>query len=133
MDGIRLAHEIARAGPLASWLKREVCPGPKTTSDEEISEYARTVAHTVCHLAGTGRMGATTDELAVVGPDLRIRGSYGARVADASVFPTMPAVNPMVGVLTVGEKCAELIVEKRNRDRHRLRDRAQQLTPGGDV
>jgi choline dehydrogenase-like flavoprotein len=33
----------------------------------------------------------------------------GIRVADASVFPTMPAVNPMIGVLMVGEKAAELI------------------------
>ncbi|MEU8824146.1 GMC oxidoreductase [Streptomyces sp. NPDC048636] len=129
VDGIRIAREIAKAEPLAGWLKREVCPGPEITSDEEISEYARKVAHTVYHPAGTCRMGATTDEQAVVGPDLRIRGLDGVRIADASVFPTMPAVNPMIGVLMVGEKCAELLTQ----DRHRSRDRAPQPAPGGDA
>ncbi|MEU4208525.1 GMC oxidoreductase [Streptomyces sp. NPDC026206] len=109
VDGIRIAREIAKAEPLAGWLKREVCPGPDITSDEEISEYARKVAHTVYHPAGTCRMGADGDELAVVDPQLRIRGLEGIRIADASVFPTMPAVNPMIGVLMVGEKCAELL------------------------
>ncbi|MBO0652989.1 GMC family oxidoreductase N-terminal domain-containing protein [Streptomyces triculaminicus] len=111
VDGIRLAREIARTQPLAGWLKREVCPGPEVTSDEDLSEYARKVAHTVYHPAGTCRMGATGDELAVVDPQLRIRGLDGIRIADASVFPTMTAVNPMIGVLMVGEKCAELLAE----------------------
>ncbi|MGW1076644.1 GMC family oxidoreductase [Streptomyces sp. NPDC002537] len=110
VDGIRIAREIAKREPLAGWLKREVCPGPEITSDEDISEYARKVAHTVYHPAGTCRMGAATDELAVVDPQLRIRGLDGIRIADASVFPTMPAVNPMIGVLMVGERCAELLL-----------------------
>ncbi|MGR8008803.1 GMC family oxidoreductase [Streptomyces hypolithicus] len=109
VDGIRIAREIAKAEPLAKWLKREVCPGPEVTSDADISEYARKVAHTVYHPAGTCRMGAADDEQAVVAPDLKIRGLEGIRIADASVFPTMPAVNPMIGVLMVGEKCAELL------------------------
>ncbi|MEV4442180.1 GMC oxidoreductase [Streptomyces sp. NPDC049577] len=109
VDGIKLAREIAKTEPLAGWLKREVCPGPEVTDDEAISEYARKVAHTVYHPAGTCRMGAADDDLAVVDPHLRIRGLDGVRIADASVFPTMPAVNPMIGVLMVGEKCAELL------------------------
>ncbi|MGR3936356.1 GMC family oxidoreductase [Streptomyces sp. BRA346] len=133
VDGIRLAREIAKTEPLAGWLKREVCPGPEITSDEEISEYARKVAHTVYHPAGTCKMGATDDDLAVVGPDLRIRGLSGIRIADASVFPTMPAVNPMIGVLMVGEKCADLLVGERDQVRYRSRDRAAQLAPGGEA
>jgi choline dehydrogenase len=109
VEGIRIARRIARTEPLAGWLKREVCPGPEVTDDEELSAYARQVAHTVYHPAGTCRMGATDDPLAVVDPELRVRGLDGLRIADASVFPTMPAVNPMIGVLMVGEKCAELI------------------------
>jgi choline dehydrogenase len=54
-------------------------------------------------------MGAADDEQAVVDPELRIRGLDGIRIADASVFPTMPAVNPMIGVLMVGERAVELI------------------------
>ncbi|WP_320785225.1 GMC family oxidoreductase [Streptomyces sp. CRN 30] len=111
VDGIRVAREVAKTEPLAGWLGREVCPGPNVLNDAELSEYARKVAHTVYHPAGTCRMGAADDPLAVVGPDLRVRGLRGLRVADASVFPTMPAVNPMIGVLMVGEKAVELIGE----------------------
>ncbi|MDO0926124.1 GMC family oxidoreductase N-terminal domain-containing protein [Streptomyces sp. TG1A-8] len=109
VDGIRIAREIARTEPLSGWLKREVCPGPQVVDDAELSEYARRAAHTVYHPAGTCRMGAADDELAVVDPDLRIRGLDGIRIADASVFPTIPAVNPMIGVLMVGEKAADLL------------------------
>jgi choline dehydrogenase len=109
VDGIRIAREIAKTQPLAGWLKREVAPGPDITGDEELSAYARHVAHTVYHPAGTCRMGADGDELAVVDSELRVRGLDGIRIADASVFPTMPAVNPMIGVLMVGEKCADLV------------------------
>ncbi|MFX4290761.1 GMC family oxidoreductase [Streptomyces bohaiensis] len=109
VDGIRLAREVAAAEPLASWLKREVCPGPELNSDEELSAYARRAAHTVYHPAGTCRMGAADDRDAVVDPALRVRGLTGVRVADASVFPTIPAVNPMVCVLMVGERAAELL------------------------
>ncbi|MEV7981938.1 GMC oxidoreductase [Streptomyces sp. NPDC086519] len=109
VDGIRLAREIARTEPLAGWLKREVCPGPEIVGDAELSEYARRVAHTVYHPAGTCKMGAVDDRLAVVDPELRIRGLDGIRIADASVFPAMPAVNPMIGVLMVGEKAVDLL------------------------
>ncbi|MGW0750824.1 GMC family oxidoreductase [Streptomyces sp. NPDC002587] len=109
VDGIKLAREIAATEPLAGWLGREVCPGPEITDDEALSAYARSVAHTVYHPAGTCKMGAADDERAVVGPDLKVRGLDGIRIADASVFPTMPAVNPMIGVLMVGEKAAELL------------------------
>ncbi|WP_438318578.1 GMC family oxidoreductase [Streptomyces sp. HUAS TT3] len=109
VDGIRMAREVARTEPLAGWLRREVCPGPEITGDEELSAYARSVAHTVYHPAGTCRMGAADDPEAVVDPELRVRGLDGLRIADASVFPTMPAVNPMIGVLMVGEKAAELL------------------------
>ncbi|MET7985563.1 GMC oxidoreductase [Streptomyces sp. NPDC005281] len=109
VDGIKIAREIAEAEPLAGWLKREVCPGPAVTGDEELSAYARQVAHTVYHPAGTCRIGGLSDERAVVDPELRVRGLEGIRIADASVFPAMPAVNPMIGVLMVGEKAADLI------------------------
>ncbi|GAA4659668.1 GMC family oxidoreductase N-terminal domain-containing protein [Streptomyces chumphonensis] len=130
VDGIRLAREIARTEPFARWLRREVCPGPQVTSDEELSAYARQVAHTVYHPAGTCRMGAEDDALAVVDPQLRVRGLSGLRIADASVFPTMFAVNPMIGVLMVGEKAADLLrAGPSGRNPHDSHE--EPTTPGG--
>ncbi|MFJ9925851.1 GMC family oxidoreductase [Streptomyces misionensis] len=109
VDGVKIAREIARTEPFAGWLKREVFPGPDVTDDEQLSELLRKAHHTVYHPAGTCRMGAVDDELAVVDPELKIRGLDGIRIADASVFPTLFAVNPMIGVLMVGEKAVDLI------------------------
>ncbi|HEY3682572.1 MAG TPA: GMC oxidoreductase [Streptosporangiaceae bacterium] len=113
VDGIRVAREVAAMEPLASWLVREVAPGPGVQDDDGISAYARSVAHTVYHPAGTCRMGAADDPLAVVGPDLRVRGVGGLRIADASVFPSLPSPNPMVTVLMVGERAADLVRDPR--------------------
>jgi choline dehydrogenase-like flavoprotein len=45
----------------------------------------------------------------VVDPGLRPRGFPKARIADASVFPMMPTVNPTVAVLLIGERAADQI------------------------
>ncbi|OAP55680.1 hypothetical protein AYL99_09832 [Fonsecaea erecta] len=108
--GLRAARRIAEQAPFKDWIKREVAPGPHIQSDEALSEYARKVAHTVYHPAGTTKMGDVhTDELAVVDENLRVRGLKGLRIADAGVFPAMTTINPMLTVLGVGERCAELV------------------------
>jgi len=108
--GLKAAREIAQQAPFKDWIKREVAPGPKVQSDEDLSEYGRRVAHTVYHPAGTTKMGdVKKDEYAVVDPELKIRGLQGVRIADAGVFPEMPTINPMLTVLGIGERAAELI------------------------
>ncbi|CAG9992942.1 unnamed protein product [Clonostachys byssicola] len=112
VESLKVSREVAKQEPFKSWIKREVAPGPKVQSDEDLSEYGRRVASTVYHPCGTLRMGNTErDELAVVGPDLRLKGIGSIRVADASVFPEIPTINPMVTVLGVGERCAELVAQ----------------------
>ncbi|KAJ4382230.1 hypothetical protein N0V86_002563 [Didymella sp. IMI 355093] len=108
--GLKAAREIAKQAPFKDWIKREVAPGPKLQTDEELSEYGRRVAHTVYHPAGTTKMGdVKKDEYAVVDPELKIRGLQAVRIADAGVFPEMPTINPMLTVLAIGERAAELI------------------------
>lgn len=108
--GLKAAREIAQQAPFKDWIKREVAPGPKVQSDEDLSEYGRRVAHTVYHPAGTTKMGdVKKDEYAVVDPELKVRGLQGVRIADAGVFPEMPTINPMLTVLGIGERAAELI------------------------
>ena len=109
VDGLRLAREVAATSPFREWIRREVAPGPALTTDAELSAYGRASHNTVYHPVGTCRMGAVDDPLAVVDPELRVRGLDGLRIADASVFPTMPTVNPMVAVLLIGERAAALV------------------------
>ncbi|KAJ9631615.1 hypothetical protein H2203_000014 [Taxawa tesnikishii (nom. ined.)] len=111
--GFRAARKVAEQEPFKSWLKREVAPGPQCQSDEELSKYGRSVAHTVYHPAGTTKMGdVAKDDMAVVDHELKVRGLKGVRIADAGVFPDMPTINPMLTVLGVGERAAELIAQQ---------------------
>jgi choline dehydrogenase-like flavoprotein len=109
VDGLEIAREVAAASPLSGWLLREVAPGPDVRDRQALSEYGRRVAHTVYHPAGTCAMGPDGDARAVVDPELRVRGVPGLRVVDASVFPELPSANPMVAILMVGERAAELV------------------------
>ncbi|KAB8339322.1 hypothetical protein FH972_022255 [Carpinus fangiana] len=111
--GMKAARKIAQQAPFKDWLKREVAPGPKIQTDEQLSEYARRAAHTVYHPAGTTKMGnLQKDNLAVVDPLLKVRGLKNVRIADAGVFPEMPTINPMLTVLAIGERAAELIAQE---------------------
>jgi choline dehydrogenase-like flavoprotein len=70
------------------------------------AELRRNVGHTY-HPACTARIGTEAD--GVVDPDLRVHGVAGLRVADASVFPTIPHGNTHAPAVLVGEKAAAMI------------------------
>lgn len=118
--GLKAARAIAATEPFRSWIAREIAPGPSVTTDAELSAYGRKVHHTVYHPAGTTKMGNLADPLAVVDPALRVRGLHKLRIADAGVFPEMTTVNPMLTVLAVGERAAEMVAEEGGWRRERL-------------
>jgi choline dehydrogenase-like flavoprotein len=116
VEGILLARKIAAQEPMKSWIKRETFPGPEVTDREELSKLLRATHHTVYHPSGTCRMGASEDGMAVVDPELRVRGVNGLRVVDASVLPTLSTTNPVVTILMVAERAADLMRDARARD-----------------
>jgi choline dehydrogenase len=106
IEGLRLCMEIAHTEPLSDWIARPyLCPA--STSDEDVAAYVRARAQTAYHPVGTCRMGV--DELAVVDPQLRVRGVEGLRVVDASIMPTIPRGNTNAPTIAVAERAAELI------------------------
>lgn len=111
VEGIRLARQIANQEPLRSWISREVAPGEHVVRDDELAQYIARTANTVYHPAGTCRMGAADDPLAVVDPQLRVLGIKRLRIADASIFPDMITVNPCITCMMIGERCADFILD----------------------
>jgi choline dehydrogenase len=113
LAGISLARRIAAQPALRAWVERELVPGPHAVTEGELSDYIRTTHNTVYHPAGTARMGAMDDTEAVLDPRLRVKGVTGLRVADASVLPFLPAVNPNITVMMIGEKASDLLAGQR--------------------
>jgi choline dehydrogenase len=106
--GMRKAREIAAAQPLADAVAREIFPGPGVgDSDEELAEDIRRRVELIYHPVGTCKMGSGGD--AVVGPELRVRGVAGLRVADASIMPVIPGGNTNAPAIMVGERASDLI------------------------
>ncbi|HET9255242.1 MAG TPA: GMC family oxidoreductase N-terminal domain-containing protein, partial [Pseudonocardiaceae bacterium] len=100
--GIRLARRIAAQPVLRDWIARELAPGADAVTDEDLIGYIRKTHNTVYHPAGTVRMGAPGDPRAALDPRLRVKGVTGLRVADASVMPFLPAVNPNITIIMIG-------------------------------
>jgi choline dehydrogenase-like flavoprotein len=88
-------------------LHEELTPGAATQDDESLTEYIRKMASTTWHPVGTCKMG--TDAMAVVDPELRMRGLERLRVADASIMPTMVSGNTNAPTMMIGEKASDLI------------------------
>ncbi|TFI44136.1 choline oxidase [Rhodococcus sp. 1R11] len=109
LAGLKLARTIAADGPLADWIERELAPGPDAVTDDDLLDYVHKTHNTVYHPAGTARMGSVNDALAVLDPELRVKGISRLRVVDASAMPKLPYVNPNITVMTMAEKCADLI------------------------
>ena len=109
--GVRLARRIVSQPAMAEWAERELAPGPDAQSDDEIIDYIHKTHNTVYHPSCTARMGPDGDRDAVLDPRLRVRGVQGLRVADGSAMPFLPAINPCITTMMIGEKCADMMKE----------------------
>jgi choline dehydrogenase len=108
-QSLRLTRRIVSQPALARYQPREIKPGPQYQSDEELARLAGDIATTIFHPVGTCRMGAADDPLAVVDPELKLRGVSRLRVVDASVMPTITSGNTNSPTLMIAERAAEWI------------------------
>jgi choline dehydrogenase len=105
--GVRRLLDTVRAGPLARYVDRPFLPAREPSTDEDVVEHLRRWTQTLYHPVGTCAMGQ--GERAVVDPLLRVRGTTGLRVADASVMPVVPRGNTNAPTVMVAEKAADLL------------------------
>src|SRR5262249_25402722 len=105
--GVHLVRRIARAVAFTPYRGAEYHPGVGVRSDEEIAAFIRSKMETLYHPVGTCKMGSAP--LAVVDARLRVRGTTGLRVVDASVMPTLVGGNTNAPVIMIAEKAADLI------------------------
>ena len=106
--GIEFARRMTAHLTSRNVIAEELLPGPAVRSTEQLGQFVRDRAwgH---HAAGTCAIGPR-EAGGVVDAGLRVHGTTGLRVADASVFPRMPGTFIASAVMMVGERAAELIL-----------------------
>ena len=109
VDGFRMMRRIAGTKALDELRGDEFSPGKAVESDAEILQWIRGNSQTAYHPIGTCRMGQGPNT--VVDERLRVHRLDGLRIADASIFPTMPSGNTNAPAIMVGEKAADLLRE----------------------
>lgn len=108
--GIKKAIEILEAPSLAKLIKRRHLPQEGLENDEDgLRDYVRQTAKTVFHPAGTCKMGADTDTMAVLDNELRVRGVDGLRVCDASAMPNLISGNTNAPTMMIAERAARFM------------------------
>ncbi len=112
LTAIRKCREICAHAEMAEHLGEELTPGAARASDAELTEEIRLRAMTVYHPVGSCKMGV--DEMAVVGPTLKVRGIEGLRVADASIMPHVTGGNTNAPSMMIGERAAALVQQEAN-------------------
>jgi len=107
LEGVAMIREIMASPVFGTQVKSEIHPGVALDAEamkDEVTNRATSIYHGV----GTCRMG--TDDRAVVGPDLKVKGIDGLRVADASIMPSIIGGNTNAPSVMIGEQCAGFIL-----------------------
>ena len=107
LEGVQMIRDIMTNPLLGGRVKSEIHPGAALDAEKMKSEVTNR-ATSIYHAVGSCRMGV--DDRAVVGPDLRVRGIEGLRVADASIMPSIIGGNTNAPSVMIGEKAAELVL-----------------------
>ncbi|KAF5367812.1 hypothetical protein D9757_010326 [Collybiopsis confluens] len=81
---------------------------PTSESDDDLDTFADENLTTTYHYSSSCRMAPEAD-LGVVDDELRVHGIAGLRIADASIFPHVPACHLQAPVVMVAERCAEFL------------------------
>jgi choline dehydrogenase len=109
---IRVTREIFGQKAFDPYRGKEILPGEKYQTDDELDDHIRRHAESAYHPCGTCKMGRASDPMAVVDPELRVIGVDGLRVADSSIFPRITNGNLNGPSIMVGEKASDHILGK---------------------
>jgi choline dehydrogenase-like flavoprotein len=107
VDSVRIGQEIMAQPSIAKYIVDEFMPGPETRTRAAYEAYVRKESRSGYHPVGTCKMGE--DEMAVVDPQLRVRGVEGLRVADASIMPRLVSGNTNAPSIMIGERAADFL------------------------
>jgi choline dehydrogenase len=107
VEGVKVSREIFEQPSLQKYIKSTRFPDDAVRSQSDFEAYARQYGRTSYHPTCTCKMGV--DEMAVVDPQLRVRGLDGIRICDSSVMPSLIGSNTNAPTIMIAEKASDLI------------------------
>ena len=108
VEGIQFVRAMTQDLRAQGVVAAEELPGDERRSEEQLKEFVRDNAwgH---HASCTCPIGPR-EKGGVLSSDLRVHGTAGLRVVDASVFPRIPGYFIASAVYMIGEKAADVIL-----------------------
>lgn len=107
--GQRFFIEAFRTEPLKSRIANVQLP--VKDDEESLRLHCKRFVKTNYHPAGTCKMGADGDPMAVLDARMRVRGVAGLRVCDMSAVPNINAGNTNAPAMMLGDRCADFILQ----------------------
>ncbi|MEI8240178.1 MAG: choline dehydrogenase [Actinomycetota bacterium] len=110
VEAIRTARHILAQQALAPYNGGEISPGAAVETDEQILDWVRKDGETALHPSCTARMGAEDDGCVVDPLTMKVWGTEGLRVCDASAMRYVTNGNIYAPVMMMAEKASDLIL-----------------------
>jgi choline dehydrogenase len=107
-EAVRLCVRFQDHEDYKKIVKRRIAPTDEDlATDETLDAWLKRNVSTSQHLAGTCKMGPSSDETAVVDQYCRVHGLQGLRVVDTSVMPNVVRANTNATAIMIAERVAE--------------------------
>ena len=79
-------------------------------TDAELTAFCQRTVKTNYHPVGTCAMGVDRNPMAVVTPELKVRGIENLRIFDASIMPNLISANTNAPTMAVADKAVGLMM-----------------------
>jgi len=113
LEAVKFLRTLAATQAMAPVVDSEILPGPTVTGDAALIDDIRERTGTVFHPSCTCAMGADP-ATSVLDADLRVWGTEGLRVVDASSFPNIVSGNLNLPVMMLATCAADRILADRS-------------------
>lgn len=105
--GTKLTRRLMATNAMRPYIVEEYKPGAGMQTEADMLDFVRREGVTIFHPVGTCSMGPEPTD--VVDERLRVYGTAGLRVVDASIMPLLVSGNTNAGAIMIGEKAADMI------------------------
>ena len=108
--GVKFARTVIDTNPLKEIVIKEVLPGTKINTDNELRDYCKRTVKTNWHPVGTCKMGLETDKFAVLDSKLRVHGLKNLRVFDVSMMPSLVSANTNAPAMAIADRATDMML-----------------------